>query len=263
MIKKLISAVALVWGCMASASAVTLSMGTCFGTANFDGITEWEQKSIVLGTPAGESTGGKNREAEPSDGIVLDMGEQFGSINIDQLEEWQQEGFSFRVSVGENAKGKVPCYKSKNKEVRLYALNTLRIEAPEGCIITSVSFVLSPQGIEEQAEIRASTGEIQGQSVGGTAIGWTGNTSSVTFTVGETNTYHPDGIVDGSGQLDFTKLIIKTDSGTETGLSSTFDSDASDAPIAYYTLNGMRVAKPSNGIYICKRGWRSYKVSFR
>lgn len=138
--------------------------------------------------------------------VTLNMGDQFGSSNIDQITEWSQEGFNLSASTGDNTKGKVPCYKSKNREVRLYALNTLTVSAPVN--IKTITFVLSSQGIEEQAVITANAGSMGTRTIGGSTISWTGDAYSITFTVGETNSLHPDGITDGSGQLDFTDIII-------------------------------------------------------
>lgn len=362
MIKQLLSAITVIIGGIASASATTLNMGEQFGSNNIDQITEWtqdgftltpspgnntkekvpcyksknkevrlyalntltisapisiktvtfvlssqgvEEQAVITANPGtiGEQTIGGNtiswagdaysitftvgetnslhpegiadgsgqldfteilineEESESSDGIVLNMGDQFGSSNIDQIEGWQQEGFSFTASVAENPKGKTPCYKSKNKEVRLYALNTLSIQAPENNEIKSISFVLSAQGIDEQSTISASTGEIETQTVGGKTINWSGNAANITFTVGATNNLHPEGIEDGSGQLDFTKIIITTNDAT-TGLPSITVIDLNDdnGEKEYYTLSGTRVKNPTNGIYICKQGNRCSKV---
>lgn len=363
MIKQLLCTLAVIFGSVASASAVTLNMGDHFGKSNIDEITEWTQEGFTLTASSGDNTKGKvpcykskgkevrlyalntltitsseniktitfvlssqgieeqavitanvgsvgkqsvgnstiswNGDAtsitftvgetnslhpegvvdgsgqfdfteiiinesttpEPVEGLVLDMGEQFGASNVDQLEGWQQAGFTFMPAIGGNAKEKVPCYKSKNKEVRFYALNTLTIKSQENTTITSITFVLSSQGIDEQAEITASSGIVEQQSVGETTIKWVGKSNEIVFSVGETNKYHPEGIVDGSGQFDFSKIIITTDNVT--GLSSTTIEDFTniDKPKEYYNLNGLRVHNPTGGIYICKEGNRTYKVA--
>lgn len=362
MIKQLLFAIAVIFGSVASASAVTLNMGNQFGTSNIDEITEWTQEGFTLTASSGDNTKGKvpcykskgkevrlyalntltitsseniktitfilssqgiDEQAvitanvgsigeqsvgnstvswsgdassitftvgetnslhpegvadgsgqfdfteiiinestipEPVDGLVLDMGEQFGASNVDQLEEWQQAGFTFMPAIGGNTKEKVPCYKSKNKEVRFYALNTLAVKAPEHTTITSITFVLSAQGIDEQAEITASTGTIEQQIVGGSTIKWVGKSDEIVFSVGETNAFHPEGIIDGSGQFDFSKIIITTDS--ETGLSSITMEDIinGDNIKEYYNLNGVRVHNPTGGIYICREGNRTCKI---
>lgn len=238
------------------ASSITFTVGetnSLHSEGIADGSGQFDFTEIIIN---------ENDEPELTDRTVLDMGEQFGSANIDRIEEWQQEGFSFIASIGENAKGKVPCYKSKNKEVRLYALNTLSIQASANTTIKSISFVLSAQGIDEQAEITATSGEIQPQSIGSNTITWVGKADNICFTVGETNSLHPEGIVDGSGQFDFTKIIIDTD--TETGLSVTKIINLSgDEPIEYFTTSGVKVINPSSGIFIRKQGNRCDKIAIQ
>lgn len=192
----------------------------------------------------------------------LSMGAQFGEQNIDEITEWVQEGFTLTPSKGENAKDRVPCYKSKNKEVRLYALNTLMIKASEGVSITDVVFTLSKQGIEEQAIITASTGEVQPQEVGAKTVSWSGDDDKIVFTVGETNSLHPEGITDGSGQLDFTAITITTKNAS-TGNEEVTAIDYPDATTIYYDLSGKEVAIPSIGIYICRQGNKVSKIQVR
>lgn len=159
---------------------------------------------------------------------TLVMGDQWGAEDCD-LTEWTQEGFTFTPAMGENPKDKVPAYKSKNQEVRFYALNTLTITAPDGSDpIIGLVFTLSAQGVEEQAEVVASVGEVATQEVGGTEISWHGSAQSVTLTVGATNSLHTEDVVEGSGQLDFTTVEIITgaeDSETHIYMSNATLSD--------------------------------------
>lgn len=149
-----------------------------------------------------------------AENFTLVMGDQWGAEDCD-LAEWAQQGFAFAPAKGNNAKDKIPVYKAKNKEVRFYALNTLTITAPnDGEPMTQLVFTLSKQGKEEQAVITASDGSVEPQTVGNNTVTWIGNAYSVTFTVGETNSLHTDGIVDGSGQFDFTQVDISTGGST-------------------------------------------------
>lgn len=192
----------------------------------------------------------------------LSMGAQFGEQNIDEITEWVQEGFTLTPGMGENPKEKVPCYKSKNEEVRLYALNTLRIKAPKDMSITEMVFTLSKQGVEEQALISASTGVLLSQEIGSKYVSWTGDANEVVFTVGETNSLHPEGVADGSGQLDFTSITITT-KNILTGISEiSFTDSQYDTPI-YFDMTGRRIATPSKGIYICKQGNKVSKINIR
>ena len=181
----------------------------------------------------------------------LTMGDQFGDENIDQISEWVQEGFTFTPAMGENPKEKVPCYKTKNKEVRFYALNTLTIKAPAGVEMTSISFSLSKQGIEEQAVITPSAGKLENQVVGSDNIVWKGQAPEVTFLVGETNSLHPEGIEDGSGQFDFNKIVIDSVDNSA-GIADVSADNLNKGTIEYYDLSGKRVLNPTHGIYLCK-----------
>lgn len=191
----------------------------------------------------------------------LTMGTQFGEQNIDEITEWIQEGFTLTPAMGENPKEKVPCYKSKNKEVRMYALNTLIIKAPLGVSMTDVVFSLSKQGVEEQAVVMASTGEVLTQEVGAKNVSWTGDADEIVFTVGETNSLHPEGVADGSGQLDFSAITITTKKSS-TGIAEVSFADY-QCDSEYFDATGKKVMRPSNGIYICKQGNKVSKTCIR
>lgn len=189
----------------------------------------------------------------------LVMGDQFGDKNIDQITEWVQQSFTLTPAMGENPKEKVPCYKTKNKEVRFYALNTLTIKAPADIEMTSIIFPLSKQGIEEQSVIMPSTGKVEGQSIGSNNIVWKGKASEVTFVVGETNSLHPEEIEDGSGQFDFTEIVIYT-TDNSAGVVEVSMSNSDKNQIEYYDLNGRRVVNPVHGLYLCKNGNFTSKI---
>lgn len=190
--------------------------------------------------------------------FTLVMGDQWGAADC-TLTEWTQLGFTFTPALGGNTKDKVPAYKTKNKEVRFYALNTLTISvAPGSEELNGITFTLSKQGREEQAVITASTGSVDEQTVGGGTVGWSGHAQTVTFTVGATNSLHTEGIADGSGQLCFTRVEIVTGTGAVAGTT-----DGGEAPAEYYTLEGVRVRTPAPGVYICRQGEKVRKVVVR
>lgn len=142
--------------------------------------------------------------------VELTMSDHWGTEDCD-LTEWEQGGFTFTPAKGENAKDKIPVYKKKNEEVRFYALNTLSISAPaNGQPMTQIVFTLSKQGREEQAVITPSSGEMETQTVGNSAVTWNGSAYNLVLTVGETNSLHTDGVAEGSGQFDFVKIRIVT-----------------------------------------------------
>lgn len=178
---------------------------------------------------------------------TLVMGDQWGNTDAD-LTTWTQQGITFTPSVGQNPSSKVPVYKKKNQEVRFYALNTVTISVPaDSKPITQLVFSLSSQGIDEQAVITASTGTIATQTVGSSSITWSGSSQSVTFTVGATNSLHPEGIVDGSGQFDFIKVDVATGESTIT------------KPADNYTTYFMCNAANTNGVL---SNWTQGNLSF-
>lgn len=241
-----------------SASSVTFTVGET-NSLHPDGIADGSGQldftEIAITT--------EDDEPEmPSDGIEINMGEYFGQANIDAISDWTQDGYTFIPSIGSNAKGKVPCYKSKNQEVRFYALNTLTIKAPANTNIKAITFNLSKQGVEEQAVISSDCGTIENQTVGSKTVSWSGAASEITFTVGETNALHPEGIVDGSGQLDFTSLIIVSENGSAT-IISVVAQDSNSTDKTYYNLSGIEVKNPTNGIFICKQGNKVSKIILR
>lgn len=186
------------------------------------------KKKLLLSLALIAATAGIAR----ADVVNLAMGDHWGDADCN-LTEWTQDGFVFTPDKGNNAKDKIPVYKQKNKEVRFYALNTLTISAPaDGAPMTQLVFTLSKQGREEQAVITPSVGEMEMQTVGNSTVVWSGSAHSLTFTVGETNSLHTEGIADGSGQFDFVEIDIVTgesvivkpeDSDTEFYMSNSTD----------------------------------------
>lgn len=182
-----------------------------------------------------------------AENLTLVMADQWGTTDAD-LTEWTQQGVTFTPSSGQNPTGKIPVYKKKNKEVRFYALNTITISVPATeSPITQLVFTLSSQGVDEQAVITASTGDIAPQAVGNSTVTWTGSTREVTLTVGAANELHPVGIVDGSGQFDFTKVEVATGEST---ISKPIDTETT-----LYMCN----ASDANGIL---SNWTQGNISF-
>lgn len=128
--------------------------------------------------------------------------------------------------------------------------------------ITEVVFTLSKQGVEEQALISASTGDVLTQEVGSNKVSWTGDAEEVTFTVGETNSLHPEDVADGSGQLDFSTITITT-KNISTGILEISFTDSQNVTPIYFDVTGKQISNPSAGIYICKQGNRISKIFIR
>ncbi len=165
---------------------------------------------------------------------------------------WDFKSINFKAL--KNNGSTAPTYNSNNWDVRVYAKGTLQITANAN--ITSIQFVLSAQGLRRQAPITASEGTVADQtqcskSTTECTIDWTGNTKSVTFTVGDKSLYGSDGNTKG-GQLCFKTILITTSDEGVAVLAPTFSVTESDVVLGteveincktdgvkiYYTTNG-------------------------
>ena len=129
--------------------------------------------------------------------------------------------FKGEKETGTNA----PAYNTSGKDARYYAKNTLTISGEKE--MKEIVFKLSTQGKKRLAPITASDGEIAAQAAGDTIVTWTGNATSVTFTVGEKADYGSDS--GSAGQLCFTSVDITTGGGSTT---ITYASDAECSTVA-------------------------------
>jgi len=115
--------------------------------------------------------------------------------------------------------------------LRLYANNTLKLSTLNKDQLTNVEFVISGNGCASLAEITPSTGKIDSVYVGKDAtetyreyrVYWSGETSSVTFSVGAMCKYGYDCVenkkTDEAGTFMSSQMIITTQSTT--GLDET------------------------------------------
>ena len=122
---------------------------------------------------------------------------------------------NFTFSADKNDGGTNPTYNENNKDLRYYAKNSLTISSTS--IITQIVFTLSEQGLKRLAPITANVGSIATQKAGDKTVTWTGNATSVTFTVGEKADYGSDGS-GKAGQLCVSSLAINS------GASYTYNS---------------------------------------
>lgn len=111
-----------------------------------------------------------------------------------------------------------PAYNTNYGDLRVYAQGTLQLSTT-GDNMTQIVFHISTQGKKRLAPITANTGTISAQASGDETVTWTGNASSVTFTVGNNADYGSDGSTK-AGQLCFTSIVI-----TEQGSTPTPDGD--------------------------------------
>jgi len=95
-------------------------------------------------------------------------------------------------------------------DARLYANNTYTITSLKGVKITRIDFVISRTGKYNLTSLESTVGLCKVVGAPDFTASWTGETTEVTFTIGEKAIYGYDGET-AAGQLDFTQLKITTD----------------------------------------------------
>lgn len=147
-------------------------------------------------------------------------------------------GFGFTSAKGSGSSN--PTYNSTAKDLRLYAGNTLIIDADYA--MTKIVFNISAQGLKRLAPITANVGTIATQASGDTEVTWTGSATSVTFTVGAKADYGTDGS-SKAGQLDFTSVDITAIGGATYSNFSTACGAAVVCELTGIELNTDKVQK--------------------
>ncbi len=112
--------------------------------------------------------------------------------------------YSFTAAKGEAATA--PAYNANGSDLRIYAKGTLTVSNSKENM-TKIVFNLSAQGRKRLAPITASTGTIATQAENDTKVTWTGDASSVVFTVGDKANFGSDGDT-ANGQLCFTTVDV-------------------------------------------------------
>lgn len=166
-------------------------------------------------------------------------------VTIDDINQFVAEGFTFTTA--KNDGNNAPTYNATNKDLRLYAKNTLDIAAT-GANITAISFEISKQGLNRFPEVTVSTGEIAKQGV--TPLVWGGSAANVTFSVGEKAVYGKDGATK-AGQFDFTSVTITTD-GPISAPETPDIPDTPDTPDTPTAVQGIytKAATVTDGTYL-------------
>ena len=98
-----------------------------------------------------------------------------------------------------------PLYREQDGELRIYANGTFTVTCT-GDNMASIVFNLSSIGKTRLAAITASTGTIQQQAAGDETVTWTGDASSVTFTVSDKAEYGTSTVQ--KGQFDFMNFNV-------------------------------------------------------
>ena len=105
-----------------------------------------------------------------------------------------------------------PVYNESTAALRLYAKNTLTISGKE---IEKIVFTLADDAKYRYTTFTPSVGAMATQAKGDTEMTWTGDASSITFTVGEKATLGEDG-ADKAGQIRISKIEIFVKGGGDT-----------------------------------------------
>lgn len=105
-----------------------------------------------------------------------------------------------------------PVYNESTAALRLYAKNTLTISGKE---IEKIVFTLAEDAKYRYTTFTPSVGTLAAQAKGDTEMTWTGDASSITFTVGEKATLGEDGDTK-AGQIRISKIEIFVKGGGDT-----------------------------------------------
>lgn len=105
-----------------------------------------------------------------------------------------------------------PVYNESTAALRLYAKNTLTISGKE---IEKIVFYLAEDAKYRYTTFTPSAGTLAAQAKGDTEMTWTGDASSIIFTVGEKATLGEDG-ADKAGQIRISKIEIFVKGGGDT-----------------------------------------------
>ena len=177
------------------AASVTFTVGDK-ATMGSDGDTKAGQIHIASIQIEGE--GGTGETPEPVEGEYRITASEITVPGVSNV-----EGFNFNVEQGEG--GTAPMFHGNTKAIRLYAKNTISVEAEE---LTKITFVLSSDANFRYTVVTPSVGEITpAQAAGDTEFTWVGNAQEVVFTVGEIATLGEES--DKNGQIRFTELVIE------------------------------------------------------
>lgn len=117
--------------------------------------------------------------------------------------EGESEGISFTTA--KNAGTTAPTYNANYGDLRIYAKGTITITSTVDNM-TSIVFNISAQGKKRLAPITADKGTIATQASGDATVTWTGDASTVTFTVGDKADYGTES--SKAGQLCFTDFTV-------------------------------------------------------
>lgn len=129
--------------------------------------------------------------------------DNYGSSTV-TASTWKLNDYlTFTYAKGSNSNP--PAY-NKAGDVRVYAGNTVTLTATNDYKIEAIAFTLSSQGKSRYPSVIANTGLVGAQAVGDSQCTWSGDATTVTFTVGDKSIYATDKTK--AGQLCYTSVTV-------------------------------------------------------
>ncbi len=183
--------------------AVGAEVVVCGKLVNFKGNTpQMAQGSSIVsynGQTGGDNPGGSDNPDVPSGEVITVNASSFdgklpGSITVD--------GYTINI---EKASGSTnPAYHTNTIAVRTYAKNTITVSGPKAAKIV---FHITADNNFRYTTVTPTSGKMDpAQAVGDTTATWVGDSTDVTFTVGEIATLGSESTK--PGQFRFTKIEI-------------------------------------------------------
>ena len=178
----------------------------------------------------------------------------------------EKDGVSFTTDKKNGSSA--PSYNGTSKDLRLYAKNTITITYTEN--IKSISFAISKKGQYRLASLTADNGTCTVKGTPDFTAVWSGDSKTVTITVGDKADYGTDGNTK-AGQLCFDSFTVSTED-LPTAIREVevmTDVYARDGRIyaeegaRIFTVTGLDVTRQNgqlNGIYVVKAGNKVAKV---
>lgn len=178
--------------------AVGAEVVVCGKLVNFKGNTPQMAQGSSIVSYNGQTGGGDNPDVPSGEVITVNAssfdGKLPGSITVD--------GYTINI---EKASGSTnPAYHTNTTAVRTYAKNTITVSGPKAAKIV---FHITADNNFRYTTVTPTSGKMDpAQAVGDTTATWVGDSTDVTFTVGEIATLGSESTK--PGQFRFTKIEI-------------------------------------------------------
>lgn len=137
-----------------------------------------------------------------------------------------------------------------NQHLHWYKSDIMTVIPEEGVTLSTITLQCTESDYCDKLTVSNGTAEYD-KSIA--AITWTGHASA------------PFTLASNVSQIRVKYAVIEYAMQNQSGVDDipTYDIPGSEAEPEYYTLSGIRVTKPSRGIYICKKGSKVSKIYIR